>query len=147
MCYVTQYKTRSGGFLRVLEALRVEGRISDGGVIDAAGAAEAKEMIRLMEAIKFAEHGSGFLKATETAASKPSRDQVALIEDYLFGSKEASDFRRLIVALTGSGGEHVSDGGQPKKDVVDPETVKRYAKEFLDVSDISSRQRQEKVDK
>jgi hypothetical protein len=152
MLYVAQVRTRSRGFLAVLEALRAHGRIGSGGVIEASGdSSQAKELIRLMTEIRFAEFDGGILKATALANSKPTPEQLSKIEDYLLGKDEASDFRILLSALSRPEGHH-EDGGDPmcqneRKVDVDPETVRRYAKDFLDVSDIASKQRLQKVDK
>ncbi|MFH0861614.1 MAG: hypothetical protein V1875_01155 [Candidatus Altiarchaeota archaeon] len=146
------HKTRSGAFLHVLEALRVDGQASVGALMAATGnPADAKELIRLLADICFAEHRDGLLKATPSVNSKPGKEQFSKIEDYLFGHDEAANFRKIVSTLQSehASPEHAaaSAGHEAAKKEVDAETVKKYAKDFLDVSDIASKQRTQKVDK
>jgi hypothetical protein len=137
--------TRSGRLLKAIEDLRAEGRVGDGRVIEMCGGSqEAKELIRLLEAIRFADHDGGVLVATELVHSAPTLEQREKMEGFVLGG-EASDYRRLMSALAApvdcpppAGHENPPE---LKKKEVDPETVKRFAKSFLDVSDISSRQK------
>ena len=150
MGYVTKSKTRSAAFLRVIEALKSEGRIANGALMAACGGQEeAKELIRLLSTLRLAEHSGGLLSASALLNVKPSPEQVSRVEDYLLGAEEAGTLRRIRSVMDSEPIGADEDG--PLLDscrrVVDNETVKRYAKDFLDVSDIASKQRKDKVGK
>lgn len=104
----------------------------------------AEEVMGLLVGLKFAERGRGVLIAASPADSRPTHHQLETLEEYVFGEAEARDFRRLR-ALLGAGGHNLAEPpeGIAKRKGPDEETVKRYAKSFLDVADIAQKQSRE----
>jgi hypothetical protein len=141
--------SRSGRLLSIIEKLRKSGNLTERELLEASGgAADAEEAARLIVSVGYAGREGGGLSATPTVNANLTGKQISAVEDYILGPEEARDFRRLTSAL-GQGHaeeqpteEELADivGQARKKHDPAPEVVKKYAKDYLDVSDIAARQ-------
>ncbi|MFH1054479.1 MAG: hypothetical protein V1744_00125 [Candidatus Altiarchaeota archaeon] len=144
-------KTCSDKVLAVVEALRAEREIGLSRLEELVGDSKG-EVANLMERLSYAKLVNDSLVATPHIDGKATPEEVALVGEYLLGSSEAPSYRRLMDSLLPNcptppfgGAEQFPPQNENKIKVeVDPEVVKKYAKEYLDVKEIADRQKLQK---
>jgi len=145
---VASKNTRCGRLLTVLELLKEKRRVGENEVLAVTDDVQAaKDVMRLLETLRFAERGGGNLVATPLIDLEVTPQRMMAMEEYIFGREEANEYRMLL-AFFGFQVSHrtettplVEGVEKPKKaETSDPEVVKRFAKAFIDVSDIQTKQ-------
>jgi hypothetical protein len=138
---VSSPKTRSGRFMEAVGILRQRRELSDVQALTLCGSApDAEELLRLLALIGFLERAGPSSAAGKLADDRLSSGQLSAVESYVMGSDEAADWVKLIDSMGPSSEPH-SPEPAGRGAVVDPEVAARYAKGFIDVSDIASRQK------
>jgi hypothetical protein len=143
---VAPQNSRYGALASAVEALRGKRRITDDEMLKTSGSAvDAQELINVLVKTRLAQRIQGGIEATALADSDISDGQLADIGLHLFGA-EYDDYLRLLDLLGVSLSCRLeSPCGEPDaapapKREVDPEVVKRFAKNFIDVRDMEPRQ-------
>jgi len=132
--------TRPGRLFSLIEALRRDRSVRELELLY--GGAEAEEDLKFIVRLGLAQKAKGVVYATEAVDAPLTEKQLEEVEDHVLGQAEARDFRRLMGLTGGLRTAVVKESGQvAQRKAPDEETVKRYAKSFLDVSEIAMRQR------
>ncbi len=135
--------TRPGRLLALIETLRRDRSAMELELLH--GGAEVEEDLKLLVRLGLAGKAKGVVYATEAVDQPLTEKQLAEVEDHVLGQEEARDFRRLMGLSGGLRKEAVAGEEPPKLNGPDEATVKKYAKSFLDVSEIAMRQRGSKA--
>lgn len=135
--------TRPGRLLALIETLRRDRSAMELELLH--GGAEAEADLKFLVKLGLAEKAKGVVYATEAVDQPLTEKQLEEVEDHVLGQAEARDFRRLMGLSGGLRKAPVGDEEPPRLKGPDEDTVKKYAKSFLDVSEIAMRQRGSKA--
>ena len=130
--------------LRVVQSLRSEGMAKTDRLAEILESVDdAREVADLLVALKLATVSGETVCAKDSLRKPLGPTELTAVEEYVIGQAEAQDLRRLVGELMAGAQEGDASPKQhaSKKTEVTEEVVRRYAKSFLDVSDITGKQK------